>query len=332
MKRKKVTLEQVARAAGVSRATVSLVVRKSPLVAEKTREKVEEVMARMDYVRDLGAARMRSNLSRTVGVIVPNLINSFFTEFLSGVETVMGEEDRVVLLANSQDDAARQDDILQRFRGHGVDGVILCPAVGTPDDLPRRMRNWGLPLVQSLREIGSGSSDYAGADYIAGTQLAVEHLVARGHRRIAFLSDQTATSARRERLAGFNAALTRFGADNAGTVETELSWSGAMQAAREIIALPGSPSAVLCFNDILAAGLMSGLRQNGVAPGPDLAVMGLDDLPLAQLTHPALSSVAMRPDRIGAAAARQLARRIAEPDAEITRSIIAPQLVIRDST
>ncbi|MDB6176267.1 LacI family DNA-binding transcriptional regulator [Paracoccus sp. Z330] len=332
MKRKRVTLEQVARAAGVSRATVSLVVRKSPLVAEATREKVECVMADMDYVRDLGAARMRSNLSRTVGVIVPNLVNSFFTEFLAGVETVMGEEDRVVLLANSQDDSARQDTILQRFRGHGVDGVILCPAAGTAEDLPRRMREWELPLVQSLREISAGSSDYAGADYIEGTRLAVRHLVDQGHRRIAFLSDKTATSARSERLAGFNAALIETHAENAGTVETELTWCGAMQTARDVLALPAAPTAILCFNDILAAGLMSGLRQNGVEPGVDLAVMGLDDLPLAQLTHPALSSIAMMPDQIGMAAARQLARRLAQPDAEISRTIITPRIVIRSST
>ena len=149
MNRKKVTLAEVARVAGVSRATVSLVVRKSPLVADHTREKVEKVMADLDYVRDIGAARLRNNSSRTVGVIVPNLVNSFFTEFLSGVEQVMGEDDRVVLLANSQDDPVRQNDILQRFRGHGVDGVILCPAEGTDPELPLRLRHRGVPVVQA---------------------------------------------------------------------------------------------------------------------------------------------------------------------------------------
>lgn len=332
MKRNRVTLEQVARAAGVSRATVSLVVRKSPLVAESTRLKVEQVMSEMDYVRDMGAARMRSNQSRTIGVIVPNMINSFFTEFLAGVEAVMGQEDRVVLLANSQDDPMRQDEILQRFRGHGVDGVILCPAVGTRPDLPHRMAQWALPLVQALREIGADDSDYAGADYVAGMELAVAHLVERGHSRIAFLSDCAETSAKVERLAGFDTALRHFGLTSSGLVQTSLTWNGAIDAAQDVLALPQVPTAVLCFNDILAAGLMAGLRGNGVEPGKDIAVMGLDDLPLARLTHPALSTVAVMPDRIGKDAAQQLAQRLADPTRAPTRSIIAPRLVIRGST
>ncbi len=332
MKHKKVTLGEIARVAGVSRATVSLVVRKSPLVADRTREKVEQVMAELDYVRDIGAARLRNNSSRTIGVIVPNLLNSFFTEFLSGAEQVMGEHDRVVLLANSHDDLSRQDDILQRFRGHGVDGVILCPAEGTESALLTRIQSWGLPMVQSLREVGREMTDYAGADYIEGVRLAVQHLVDQGWRRIAFLSVTARTSAREERLTGFARALAETGAENAGIVEAELSWDGAAGSAAKVLALPGKPTAVLCFNDILAAGLMLGLRRAGLEPGVDVAVVGLDDLPLAQLTYPPLTSVAMSPERIGASAARLLVRRLADTAAPIERSVVAPGLMIRQSS
>lgn len=332
MTRRKVTLAEVAASAGVSRATVSLVVRKSPLVAEHTREKVERVMAELDYVRDIGAARLRNNSSRTIGVIVPNLVNPFFTEFLSGAEQVMGDEDRVVLLANSHDDPARQDDILQRFRGHGVDGVILCPAEGTDEALPDRIRRWGLPLVQSLREVGGGTTDYAGGDYVRAVHLAVEHLVANGRRKIAFLSVIARTSAREERLAGFARALRETGAEGVGTVEAQLTWKGAERAAAEVLALPDAPTGVLCFNDILAAGLMLGLRRLGCEPGRDLAVVGLDDLPLAEMVHPPLTSVAMKPGEIGAAAARLLARRMQQPDAPVERSILPASLVVRGST
>jgi len=108
---------------------------------------VERVMADLDYVRDIGAARLRNNSSRTVGVLVPNLVNSFFTEFLTGVEQVMRAQDRVVLLANSEDEPQRQDEILQRFRGHGVDGVILCPAAGTDPALPARIQRMRAPTM-----------------------------------------------------------------------------------------------------------------------------------------------------------------------------------------
>lgn len=332
MKQRKVTLGEVAQVAGVSRATVSLVVRKSPLVADHTRQKVERVLADLDYVHDIGAARLRNNSSRTIGVIVPNLVNSFFTEFLSGVEQMMSEDDRVVLLANSDDDLTRQSQILQRFRGHGVDGVILCPAEGTDPQLPMRMRQWGLPLVQSLREVGDNVTDYAGADYIKGVQLAVGHLVEHGHRQIAFLSVSARTSARVERLEGFSRAIAGTEAQDAGIVEAELSWEGAAQSAAKVLALRGTPSAVLCFNDVLAAGLMLGLRRAGREPGRDIAVVGLDDLPLAELTFPPMTSVAMCPERIGAAAARLLARRLESPDAPVERSVVAPSLMIRESS
>lgn len=332
MKRNRVTLDQVAKAAGVSRATVSLVVRKSPLVADRTRDRVEQVMADLDYVRDIGAARLRNNSSRTIGVIVPNLVNPFFTEFLAGAEQVLGEGDRVVLLANSHDDPKRQSEILQRFRGHGVDGVILCPAKGTDPRLLTRMRDWGLPVVQSLREVGDDVTDYAGGDYIEGIRLAVQHLVDHGHRSIAFLSVTAHTSARDERMAGFTRALEQTGARNAGIVECELMWESAAQAAEMVLALDSKPTAVLCFNDILAAGVMLGLRRIGREAGRDIAIVGLDDLAMAQMTHPPLTSVAIHPRKVGAAAATLLARRLAEPDGAVKRTAVAPVLMQRESS
>lgn len=331
MNEKRPTLEDIASVAGVSRATVSLVVRGSPLVADRTRTRVEKVMADLDYVRDIGAARLRNNSSRTVGVIVPNLVNAFFTEFLSGVEQIMGQHDRVVLLANSEDNPQRQDDILHRFRGHGVDGVILCPAQDTDAALPGRMQRWGMPVVQALREVSPQRTDYAGADYIAGVSMAMHHLVELGHQRVAFLSVQAFTSAREERLAGFARALVAASAENAGIVEAELTWEGAALAAEAILALPTKPTAVLCFNDVLAAGLMRGLRRANHEPGKDIAVVGLDDLPLAELTFPQLTSVAMYPARIGAEAANLLIRRLADPNASVKRFIQEPALMIRRS-
>ncbi|WP_432256448.1 LacI family DNA-binding transcriptional regulator [Limimaricola sp. AA108-03] len=331
MQQKRVTLEEIAQAAGVSRATVSLVVRKSPLVADQTRARIERIMVEMDYVRDIGAARLRNNSSQTVGVVVPNLVNSFFTEFLSGVEEVMAVADRVVLLANSQDDPQRQDEILQRFRGHGVDGVILCPAVDTAPDLPGQISGWGMPLVQALREVGA-PTDFAGADYVSAVKLAMQHLVEQGRRQVAFLSVGARTSAREERLDGFARALDETGAVGAGIIEADLSWEAAAQSAARILALPRRPDAVLCFNDVLAAGLMAGLRRAGCEPGRDLAVVGLDDLPLAELTYPPLTSVAMDAPQIGRNAARLLARRLTDADAPPQRDIVTPRLVVRGSS
>ena len=332
MKQGRVTLGEVARVAGVSRATVSLVVRKSPLVAKTTRAKVEQVMEELDYVRDIGAARLRNNKSHTIGVIIPNLVNTFFTQFLAGIEQVMSEDDRVVLLANSDDDHIRQSQILQQFRGHGVDGVILCPADKTDLDLMTRIQQWNFPLVQSLREVGENATDFSGVDFAEAAELAVRHLVEQGHQRIAFLSVYARTSARLHRLDGFNRAIAETGVQDAGIVEAGLSWDGAAPAARKVLELKTAPTAILCFNDVLAAGLMLGLREMGREPGRDIAVVGIDDLVMAKLLHPTLTTVAMFPEEIGAAAARLLRRRLNSPDAPLERTIIRPSLMIRDSS
>jgi len=174
-KKNRVTLLDVARRANVSRATASLVIRKSPLVGAETRQRVEEAIQALGYVYNMGAARMRAERSRTVGVVVPNLTNPFFGELLSGIEALIDSAGMVVIVANSGDLVERQDMVMRRMREHGVDGVILCPAADTEPAFLDRIAEWGLPLVQTLRHI-SEEIDYAGADYAAGMRQAVDYL------------------------------------------------------------------------------------------------------------------------------------------------------------
>src|SRR5690606_11372799 len=113
-------------------------------------------------------------------------------------------------------------------------------------------RQWDFPLVQSLREVGDNATDFSGVDFAEAAELAVRHLVEQGHRRIAFLSVYARTSARLHRLNGFNRAIAETGAQDAGIVEAELSWDGAARAARRVLELESAPTAILCFNDVLA--------------------------------------------------------------------------------
>ena len=124
--------------------------------------------------------------------------------------------------------------------------------------------------------------------------------------------------------------MAETGATEAGITETDLTWEASVGAAGAVLA--GRPTAILCFNDVLAAGLMVGLRRLGVTPGRDVAVVGLDDLEMAQMVWPPLTSVAMHPVRIGASAARLLTRRLADADAPVLRECVAPELRVRDSS
>ncbi len=328
----RITLLDVAQAAGVSRATASLVIRKSPLVADETRRKVEEAMAQLGYVYNMGAASMRAARSNTVGVIVPNLTNPFFAEMLAGIERTLDDAGMIVVLANSRETPLNQDTILKRMRERGVDGVIVCPVAEARSTLLAKAESWQLPLVQALRHLSDIKGDYAGTDYGGGMRQAVEHLVGLGHAAIAFAVGGPVHSAHRERVAGFRAAMADHGLDAGICLDVPIGPSGSPASAQALLQHPARPTAVICFNDIMAAGLANGLSDLGLKVGPGFSVVGFDDLAEAELVRPRLTSVATFPGEIGANAARLLLSRLETPGRADQRVISLTRLVVRQST
>ncbi|KEO59999.1 LacI family DNA-binding transcriptional regulator [Thioclava indica] len=333
MSKKRITLIDVARAAGVSRATASLVIRGSSLVAETTREKVEKVIADLDYVPNSGAARLRGQKSRTIGVIIPNLVNSFFAEFVEGIEARLDDSGHLVMLASSRDDPARQSGLIRRLREHGAEGLILIPADATRPETISQLDRASLPVVQAMRHVGMGLSDFAGSDPGLAVRESVRHLRDLGHRRIAYVSLKGETSTRIERLESFDRHMREMGLENAGIIEVPLAWDGSPQSAGMVSALNPRPTAAICFNDILASGLLRGLFDLGLMPGRDLSVVGHDNLSFIDLgAPPRLTTVQVFPREIGTKAAELLIRRIAEPHAELRDAIVQPRLRVRDTT
>lgn len=330
--RRRVTLLDVAREAGVSRATASLVLRKSPLVGNETRRRVEAAIEALGYVYNLGAARMRAAQSRTVGVIIPNLTNPFFAEMLAGIDSVLDDNGLVVLLANSRDSEARQVTMVRRLREHGVDGIIVCPATGTTRKLLTDAEEWGLPIVQALRHVSETAGDYAGTDYAGGMVQAVDYLVGLGHRRIVFVTGSLQHSAHAERLAGFRAGLRKHGLpEEDGIVSIPLTHGHAMALARRLVSGQNAPTAAICFNDIVGFGLSSGLFDLGLEVGRDFSVIGFDNLAEAEIMRPGLTSVATHPQAIGEAAAHLLRDRLADPRRAARRIVNLTELIERQS-
>ena len=328
----RITLLDVAEAAGVSRATASLVIRKSPLVADETRLRVEQAIARLGYVYNMGAASMRATRSNTVGVLIPNLGNPFFAAMLAGIERALEDAGMIVVLANSRESAASQETIIHRMRERGVDGLILCPVADTRSSLLAKAADWRLPVVQALRHVSESRGDYAGTDYGGGMRQAVEHLASLGHRRIAFAVGGPVHSAYRERLAGFRAAMADHGLDPGAVIDVPLGPAESARAAGGLLDHPARPTAVVCFNDIMAGGLSNGLTDRGVRVGAEFSVVGFDDLAEAELVRPRLTSIATFPAEIGDSAARLLLARLETPDRADRRVVNLTRLVLRQST
>lgn len=329
-KKSRVTLLDVARRANVSRATASLVIRKSPLVGAETRSRVEEAMRELGYVYNMGAARLRAERSHTVGVIVPNLTNPFFAELLGGIEAVIDAAGMVVILANSGDAVDRQDMVMRRMREHGVDGVILCPAAGTQREFLTRLLEWDLPLVQALRHI-TEEVDYAGVDYAGGMHQAVDYLASLGHEKIAFAVHGPIHSAYNERIEGFRDAMRARGLTAGSIVRVPYQTAEIPGSAQLLFEQAEKPTAVICFNDVIALGLSAGLHDLGFKVGENFSLIGFDDVTDAETMRPRLTSVSTAPVAIGKNAAQLLIERLEEPARPPRRIVKQPKLHIRQS-
>ena len=326
-----VTLKRVAEEAGVSRATVSLVLRDSPLVATPTRERVKVAIASVGYVYNRGAARLRTGMSQTIGLVVPEITNPFYAELTAGIDEILDAEGQLTFLANSNDRPERQGRFLRRIREHGVDGIILCAAEGTLASLAAELSGWRTPFVQILRSIDGMVSDFVAPDFRRGTWMAVEHLVSRGHRRIALLPSNRNTSATRERIDAFRSALDRHGLAPRAILPCAADRCAAGDAVGRLLSDADPATAVVCHNDLMALGVMRALRGRGLMPGRDLGVVGFDDIPEASNAVPLLTTVATAPAEVGRTAARLLLRRIGSPARPAERILIAPALMVRDT-
>jgi LacI family transcriptional regulator len=329
----RLTQREIAKHAGVSTATVSLVLRKSPLVADATRSRVLASAAALGYVYNRGAASLRTQQTHTVGVAINELVNPYFAELTAAIERALSEVGRTVFLSNSSEDPERQERFIATMREYNADGLILCPAEGTEPASLERIRRFRMPCVLVSRWVAGVELDYAGSDHRRGTALATEHLIGLGHRRIAMLGGNERVSTGIERRQGYRDALAARGLPidaslvipGAPTRENGAAWIN------QLLALPEPPTAAVCFNDVIAFGVMLGLRQLGREPGRDFAVIGNDDIAEAALWRPALTTVAVAYSAIGEAAARLLLERIAEPQRPAQRIVLEPALVVRDT-
>jgi LacI family transcriptional regulator len=328
-------MSDVATESGLSRATVSLVLRDSPQIPELTKQRVREAMERLGYLYDRRAAVMRTRRTMTVGVIVTDIRNPYFAELSMALEGVLHEHGFALLQGYSHDEQKREDRLLEEMVEHRVDGVFLIPSKETTSlDLRSRLALAGIPVVLVARQVVDHEADYVGVDNVQAGRLLADHLAGQGRRRIAFLGGPRRSTARAERMRGLSLGLRRHGQtlDRALCIPTSADRQGGVAAMEALPAGRHLPDAIVCYSDVVAFGVVSGLRAAGLEPGRDVALASFDDIAEAQLQHPPLTSVATHPDLVGTEAARLLLKRLDAPDAEPRRVLLEPHLAVRASS
>ena len=330
--RRAVTVNDIARAAGVSRATVSLVLRESPLVHADTRARVQAELARQRYVYNRSAANLRRRTSSSVALVINDLSNPFFAEFAAGVDQALAAKGYVTLLGSAGESPQRQQAVLSSLMEHTPAGLILSPAEDSDGDSLRRVLGHSNVLLFN-RAVSGTDWDFLALDNSHGACLATRHVIGLGHRRIAFFGGHASSSSCQQRREGYARAMAEAGLEvrEEWLVESAPNRVEAAQRTAELFACGTVPTAAVCYNDNVALGLMLGLAARGIRAGRDFSVTGFDDISEAAATTPALTTVAVNPRERGRQAAELLLQRIEHPEAEPRHTVAQVELRIRES-
>jgi DNA-binding LacI/PurR family transcriptional regulator len=342
-----VTIHQVAAEAGVSPSTVSNVLNgRSDRMLPQTRERVEQAIARLGYRPNGPARQLRTGRSQVVGLVVPSVANPFWGTFARHLEAAALQAGYRVLLCNSERDPDRERDYLEELWADGIRGVVLCSSLPSLEHvLPLVER--GLVMVAFDRTAQAGdplSLVNISVDNAVGAELATRHLLQLGHRRLAFVSGSLRSVNRRARFRGFEAALEEFGL----SADDALVWSGGPDdrygdldfpdlgrtAARALLATDRPPTAIVAINDMCALGVSASARDAGLQVGADLSVVGFDDIMLADLATPPLTTIRQPLPAMADAAFAHLQTGVERTGAAAngTSLLLRPELVVRAST
>lgn len=334
IKNKRVTTHDVAERAGVSQPTVSLVLSRNARarIAPETRERVILAARELGYVTNVVARSLVSSRSYAIGIIVPDLRNPFFAEVVSGAERVVAEAGYAVLLCETRE--IPRDRHIQALLERQVDGIMV-DAVGGASLPAAMLEGANLVLIDEPPNKWPGVA----SDALGAGRLAAEHLLSLGHERFGFLGPSTNVHAIRMRERGFVHALRLrgFEMNSAALRRVPATAAGGQLGMRALLALEARPTAVFCTNDLVAAGALKVCAVDGVRVPREMSIVGCDDIELASLLVPELTTVAIPARELGARAARLLLNKLQSDEAESATTTrpqrtIASRLVVRGTT
>ncbi len=333
------TIQDVANAAGVSKATVSRVLSGNyEYMRADTREKVEQAVSSLGFRPSSTAQSLKSKRTNTAAILISDIGNPFYPDVIHGVEDVAFDNQYGIFLCNTSYDLDRGLAFIRSLIDKRVDGVILMSSSMSNDWLDELVEN-GIPavVVEWEPKVSRKSVSIIQIEYGTGIQAAVEHLVSLGHKNFGHVSGPLTWPTSRTRRDEFFKALKlhNIPSENALVIEGNMLIEGGRQAAVKLAALPERPTAIFTANDLTAIGIMTELKAQGLRVPADVSVVGLDDIFLASQTDPQLTTVALPRRELGELAMKMLLQLLKTGnDADILPAIekLETSLVIRSST
>lgn len=328
------TISDVAKLSGLSKTTVSRVINNHSYVSKEKKELVMKAMKELNYTPNPSARRLRGNLTTTLGVIVPRIVNPFFSSLVNSIEQAAYKKGYQVLICQSNEDKAKELAFLNLLKTKQVDGVIMTSIENDWD------------VIESYKEYGSIllCNDYVNQavvpmirlDQMKGAYLGAKHLIERGHQKIAYctggLFDEQGKG--KDRNQGFQKALHEAG------IKINPKWifidqhtiEDGKQVIKQILEMDDRPTAIFTGSDEVAGGIMIGAKERGLTIPDDLAIIGFDDQPIAEILDPKLTTIRQPVDQMGEKSVEVILEMLDNPEMEIKSYELPIELIVRQST
>jgi LacI family transcriptional regulator len=326
-------IDDVAKRAGVSRATVSRVLNNNPKVDADLRERVLEAAKDLGYQPNRAARRLRAQSSNVIGLVISDIQNPYFLSVTRGVEDAASAQQMSLILCNSDENLDKERMYLHVMEAERVAGLIIVPAHSDHGKDLNALKKAGIPIILMDRAVKTVQVDTLKVDNEHGAYEAVNHLIQLGYRRIATIAGSCHVSTGLERYQGYKSALESAGMalDDSlvkfGNFKTESGYT----LAHDLMNTSNPPDAIFIANNLMTLGALQALRERSVRVPEDVALVGFDDLPWSGELYSPLTAVAQPTYEIGQEAVRLLLRRLANPKAPYQTVVLQPHLNVRES-
>ncbi len=326
---KMATIKDVAKLAGVATSTVSYVLNNSKSLKKETQQRVLDAVETLEYKPNLIARSLKTRKTSTIGIIVPDIANAFFTEIIRGIEDISEQNNHNVILCNTYENPEKEEKYLITLLSRDIDGLIF---VGTGKN-PRILSNIkDISIVVVDRRLGNAFSSVV-VNNEKGGYIAASHLLERKHEEILLLTGPLSINTYFERLTGYLRALQKAGMNRNEMLihECEVSYDGGQRIMQEILMQEIDFGSIFATNDLIALGAYNTLLQNNVRIPDDILLIGFDDIPTAHIITPGLTTVKQPTYQIGTKASTLLFNQLYNKDQQVEHIILEPELVIRQT-
>lgn len=335
MERRNITLKDVARAAKISVSTASKAINNIDGVSEHTRQRVLNAAKKLNYRASFVPKSLRNKTSRSIGLIIPNILNPFFCTLVNGVEDAALKEGYVVILGSAKEDTRRESSYLDVFSERWIDGIILAAGASEEDEeYIGYIKKRGIPIVFIDREIEEHFTNSIGIDNDMAMYTATKYLIELGHEDIGFISGPLGVKVFNKRLEGYKRALENSGLEFQEDLvqEGDETAVGGGVATKKLLKTDKKITAILASNDMMAIGSLKELSKAGLRVPEDISVMGFDNIPLASVTTPALTTVSQPSYEMGVEAVKLLLEITKGKKTAKSKIILGTEIVTREST